>query len=120
MTVRQYFCCDSFPVNGTNGDAVAPTGCCVPGGEDVVTHRARSWCGKMTRASSLAVITALIALPAAASDTPTKASTPTLKASMQHIVARDVAAKPAVTAARDRQTSSAGSSPGFFRSGPGM
>jgi hypothetical protein len=75
----------------------------------------------MTRASSLAVITALIALPAAASDTPTKASRPTLKASMQHMVARDVAAKPAVTAARaDRQTSSAGSSPGFFRSGPGM
>ena len=87
----------------------------------MVTHRARSWCGKMTRASSLAVITALIALPVAASDTPTKASTPTLKASMQHIVARDVAAKPAVTAARaDRQTSPAGSSPGFFKSGPGM
>jgi hypothetical protein len=77
----------------------------------------------MTRASSLAVITALMALPAAAADTPTKASTPTLKASMQHIVARDVAAKPAVTAAAraDRQTSSpAGSTPGFFRSGPGM
>lgn len=88
----------------------------------MVTHRARSWCGRMTRASSVAIITALIALPAAASDTPTKASTPpTLKASMQQIVARDVAAKPAVTAARaDRQTSSAGSSPGFFRSGPGM
>jgi len=76
----------------------------------------------MTRASSLVAIAALVALPAAASDTPAKASTPTLKASMQHIVARDVAAKPAVTAAAraDRQTSSAGSSPGFFKSGPGM
>ena len=87
-----------------------------------MAHRTRSWCGRMTRASSLLMIAALIALPAAASDTPTKASTPTLKASMQHIVARDVAAKPAVTAVvrADRQTSPAGSSPGFFKSGPGM
>jgi outer membrane receptor protein involved in Fe transport len=88
----------------------------------VVTHRTRSWCGRMTRASSLALITALMALPAAAADTPTKAPAPTLKASMQHIVARDVAAKPAVTVAAraDRQTAPAGSTPGFFRSGPGM
>jgi hypothetical protein len=76
----------------------------------------------MTRASGLVVIAALIPLPAAASDTPAKHSTPTLKASMQQIVARDVAARPAATAAvrRDRQGSAAGSAPGFFKSGPGM
>jgi len=76
----------------------------------------------MTRASGLVVIAALIPLPAAASGPSAKPSTPTLKASMLQIVARDVAAKPATTAAvrDDRQSSPAGSSPGFFKSGPGM
>ncbi len=77
----------------------------------------------MTRAAGLVVITALMPLPVSASDTETtRASTPTVKASMERIVAREVAAMPAPKpAARDdRQTSGAGSSPGFFKSGPGM
>jgi hypothetical protein len=41
---------------------------------------------------------------------------------MQRMVARDVAATPApkMAARDDRQSSGAGSSPGFFKSGPGM
>jgi hypothetical protein len=78
----------------------------------------------MTRALALVIVIALIALPAAASDTstPASASTPTVKASMERIVARDVAATPLrKTAARaDRQGTGAGSSPGFFRTTPGM
>jgi len=76
----------------------------------------------MTRAASLVVITALMPLPAAASDTATtQAPTPTVKASMERIVARDLAATPAPKVAReDRQGSSASSRPGFFKSGPGM
>lgn len=79
----------------------------------------------MMRAAGLVVITALLPLPAAASDTATtaSASTPTVKASMERIVAREVAATPAkkkVAARDDQQGSSAGSSPGFFKSTPGM
>ena len=89
-----------------------------------MTVRKRSWCGRTMRAAGLFVITALIPLPAAASDpaTTASASTPTVKASMERIVAREVAATPAkkVAARDDQQGSSAGSSPGFFKSTPGM
>jgi hypothetical protein len=76
----------------------------------------------MTRAAGLVVIAALIPLPAAASDTATTPSPPTIKASMEKIVARDVKAKPERkdVARDDRQGSSAGSSPSFFKTRPGM
>jgi len=77
----------------------------------------------MMRASALGIVTALIPLPAAASDTATTApEAPKIKASMEKIVARDVAATPVRKAAvrKDSQSGSAGSSPGFFKTGPGM
>jgi hypothetical protein len=77
----------------------------------------------MARALSLGVITALIPLPAAASDTATKApEAPKIKASMEKIVARDVAATPVRKAAvrNDSQAGSSAGSPGFFKTGPGM
>src|SRR5215831_8680942 len=75
----------------------------------------------MVRALALGIITALIPLPAAASDTATKApEAPKIKASMEKIVARDVAATPPRKAVRHDQAGSAASSPGFFRTGPGM
>ena len=76
----------------------------------------------MTRAAGLVVVAALIPLPAAASDTATTSSPPTIKASMEKMVARDVTAKPARkdVAREDRQGSSAASSPSFFKTRPGM
>ena len=88
-----------------------------------MTVRTRSWCGRMIRAATLVVIAALIPLPAAASDPPTTTPPPpTIKASMEKIVARDVTATPARkdVARDDRQGSSAGSSPGFFKTRPGV
>lgn len=82
-----------------------------------------TWCGRMVRALTLGIITALIPLPAAAAgDTATKAPpAPKIKASMEKIVARDVAATPArkTVVRADRQAGSTGST-GFFRTGPGM
>ena len=125
MTVAARVSCDSFRARVTNGCGRVPSAAArFPGGEDVVTVRSTSCCGSMTRALALVIVIALIALPAAASDksTPTRASTPTVKASMERIVARDVAATPLrKTAAHDdRQGTSAGSSPGFFKTAPGM
>lgn len=75
----------------------------------------------MTRAAGLVVIAALIPLPVAASDTATSPSPPTIKASMEKIVVRDVTAKPVrKDIARDDQGASAGSSPGFFKTKPGI
>jgi hypothetical protein len=76
----------------------------------------------MMRAAGFVVIAALIPLPAAASDTATAPSPPTIKASMEKIVVRDVATKPARkdVARENRQGTSAGSSPGFFKSKPGI
>lgn len=86
-----------------------------------MTVRTRSWCGRMTRAAGYVVIAALIPLPAAASDTATTPSPPTIKASMEKIVVRDVTAKPVrKDVARADQGSSAGSSPGFFKTKPGI
>ena len=86
-----------------------------------MTARTR-WCGRMTRAAGLVVITALIPLPAAASDPATAPSAPTIKASMEKIVVRDVTAKSVRNdrARDDRQGSSAGNSPGFFKTKPGI
>ena len=87
-----------------------------------MTLKTRSWCGRMARAASLVVIAALMPLPAAASDTATAPSPPTLKGSMEKIVVRDVTTKPARkdVARDDRQGSSTGSSPGFFKTKPGI
>jgi hypothetical protein len=87
-----------------------------------VTGRTRSWCGRMIRAATLVTIAALIPLPAAASDTATTPSPPTIRKSMEKISVRDVAAKPVRkdVARDDRQGSSAGSSPGFFKTKPGI
>jgi hypothetical protein len=69
----------------------------------------------------LAVIIALVPLPAAASDGETDAKTPTIKASMERIVARDLTAAPASSAVRPaRQGRAPGDSPAFFKSGPGI
>ena len=81
------------------------------------------WCGRMMGALSLCIITALIPLPAAASDTATNSpEAPKIKASMEKIVARDVAATPVrkTVVRKDSQAGSSGTSPGFFKTGPGI
>lgn len=87
-----------------------------------MTVRTTSWRGALWRAALLAIITTLSPLPAAASDALTAEKAPTIKASMETIVARDLAATPArpavVRPARQGQT--AGSAPGFLKSRPGM
>ena len=104
----------------TSSDVVRPVH--VLRGEDEVTVRITWWCGLVARAVLLAMITTLIPLPAAASDTATSPPTPTVKASMERIVAREVTATPArkTVARADRQGGAPGSSPGFFKTGPGM
>lgn len=93
-----------------------------------VTVRIQSWRGAVARAMVLAVITPL---PAAASDSgkgvqePTLEASmarPTLKASMEQIVVRDLSDRPAPsTAARAaRQSPQANQSTPFFKSRPGM
>jgi hypothetical protein len=74
----------------------------------------------LPRAGLLAVMIALVPLPVAAGDR-TQKQAPTIKASMERLVARDVASAPASSPVRAaRQTPPAGSAPGFFKSGPGM
>lgn len=89
-----------------------------------MTVRTSSWRRALWRAVLLAIITTLIPLPAAASDAPTPEKAPTIKASMESIVARDLTAAPATTraaAARSaRQGTTPGSPSGFFRSRAGM
>lgn len=92
-----------------------------------MTVRLTGWRGAWVRAGSLTLIAGLIALPAAARDARDAAkapsvksqrSTPTLKASMETIVARDLAAvKPAPATARRQQNTGSAS---FFKTGPGM
>ena len=77
----------------------------------------------MMSALALGIVTALIPLPAAAGDTATNAPpTPTIKASMEKLVVRDVAATPVRKAIvrKDSQAGAAGSSPAFFKTGPGI
>ena len=87
-----------------------------------MTVRITSWRGVLPRAGLLAVIIALVPLPVAASNGGTNAKTPTIKASMERIVARDLAAAPASSAAvrPARQGRAPGDSPAFFKSGPGI
>jgi hypothetical protein len=87
-----------------------------------VTVRTTSWRGALWRAVLLAIITTLSPLPAAASDALTAEKAPTIKTSMETIVARDLTATPARPAVvrPARQGQSPGGSPGFFKSRPGM
>ena len=85
-----------------------------------MTVRITSWRG-LPRAGLLAVVIALLPLPVAAGGRAEKQAQ-TIKASMQRLVARDLARTPvssSMTRAA-RQTPPAGSAPGFFRSGPGI
>jgi hypothetical protein len=76
----------------------------------------------LSRALLLAVITTLSPLPAAASDALTAEKAPTIKVSMENIVARDLTAAPArpALARPARQGQTPGSDPGFFKSRTGM
>ena len=86
-----------------------------------MTVRITSWRGVIPRAGLLAVIIALVPLPVAASNGGTDAKTPTIKASMERIVARDLTAASASSAVRSaRQGQAPGNSPAFFKSGPGI
>ena len=87
-----------------------------------MTVRLTSWRGGLLRAGLLAVIVALVPLPVAASNGGTDAKTPTIKASMELIVARDLTAAPASSAAERaaRQGQTQSDSPAFFKSRPGM
>ena len=87
-----------------------------------MTVRTTSWRGALWRAPVLAIITTLGPLPAAASDALTPEKAPTIKASMESIVARDLTAAPARPAAARsaRQAPTAGGAPGFFKSRAGM
>jgi predicted methyltransferase len=67
------------------------------------------------------VAVALVPLPVAASDAKPAPKAKTIQASMQEMVARDVAAAPARTAARRaEQGSQSKESVGFFKTKPGM
>ena len=87
-----------------------------------MTVRITSWRGVLPRAGLLAVIIALVPLPVAAANGGTDAKTPTIKASMERIVARDLTvASASKTAVRPvRQGRTPGDSPAFFKSGPGI
>ena len=86
-----------------------------------MTVRGRSWRGSLPRAVGLAAIAALLPLPLWASGRPSSTLRPSVKASMERIVARDLAASPQPVAARvARQTQTPGSAPGFFKTRPGM
>ena len=91
-------------------------------GRHLVTVRLTAWRGVLPRAGLLAVLIALVPLPLAASNGGTDAKTPTIKASMERIVARELTAAPASsTAVRPAvQGQTQGDSPAFFKSRPGM
>jgi hypothetical protein len=88
-----------------------------------VTLRISSWRGILPRAGLLAAIIALVPLPLTAADggaAPSKS--PTIKRSMEQIVARDLTSAPASARVvrRARLSQSAGASEGFFKTGPGI
>lgn len=87
-----------------------------------MTVRTTSWRGALWRAVLLAFITTLSPLPAAASDALTTEKAPTIKASMESIVARDLTTAPARPAAARsaRQGPAPASGSGFFKSRAGM
>jgi hypothetical protein len=84
--------------------------------------RVRRVCTHMTRVIGLVGITSLVPLPAVAAGPASSGTTRGIKASMERIVARDVAAKPArePLVREARQAGAPGGSPGFFRTGPGV
>jgi hypothetical protein len=79
-------------------------------------------CKSMTRGLWLVVITSLVPLPAVAAGPASKETPRGISASMERIVAREVAAKPArePVVREARQAAAPASSAGFFRTGPGM
>lgn len=86
-----------------------------------MTVRLTEWRGALPRAVLLAVTAALVPLPVAASDAKPAPKAKTIQASMQEMVARDVAAAPTrVATRRAEQSSQSKESPAFFKSGPGM
>lgn len=86
-----------------------------------MTLRLNEWRGALPRAVMLAVVVALVPLPVAASDAKPAPKAKTIKASMQEMVARDVAAAPARPAARRaEQAGQSKESVGFFKTKPGM
>lgn len=76
----------------------------------------------LLRAAVLAVIITLVPLAAAAGDGGMQKKAPTIKVSMERMVARDIAGAPksSSVARRARQGQGAASSSGFFKTGPGM
>ena len=87
-----------------------------------MTLRLGSWRGVLPRAGLVAAIVALVPLPVGAADGATQAKAPTIKRSMEQIVARDMASAP-VSARVGRaasQAQGAGVSSGFFKSKPGI
>jgi hypothetical protein len=87
-----------------------------------VTLRISSWRGILPRAGLLAAIIALVPLPLTAAEGGAQGKAPTIKRSMEQIVARDVASAPASARVvrRARLSQSAGASEGFFKTGPGI
>ena len=86
-----------------------------------MTVRLTVWRGALPRAVLLAVVTALVPLPVAAGDAKPAPKAKTIRASMQEMVARDVAATPARSAARRaEQDNQSKESIAFFKSKPGM
>lgn len=86
-----------------------------------MTVRLTEWRGALPRAVMLAVAVALVPLPVAASDAKADPKPKTIQASMQDMVARDVAAAPARSAVRRvEQGGQAKESAGFFKTKPGI
>ena len=86
-----------------------------------MTVRLTEWRGALPRAVLLAVAAALVPLPVAASDTKPAPKAKTIQASMQEMVARDVAAAPTrVATRRAEQGSQSRESVAFFKSRPGV
>lgn len=86
-----------------------------------MTVRLTEWRGALPRAVLLAVAAALVPLPVAASDTKPAPKAKTIQASMQEMVARDVAAAPTrVATRRAEQSGQSKESMAFFKTKPGM
>jgi hypothetical protein len=87
-----------------------------------VIPRPTQWRGAVARGVLLAVTVALIPVPATAAESTKPApGVKTIRASMQQIVAREVAKGPALRSTkRAEQDNPSTQSGGFFRSGPGI
>jgi hypothetical protein len=86
-----------------------------------VTVRLTEWRGGLPRAILLAVAATLIPLPVAASDVQPAPKAKTIKASMQDMVARDVAAMRTPRAVRRAEQGDVSKeSPAFFKTKPGI